>query len=149
MMRASLCCSRILESSAPAAGFATCASTTYTTALGIGKWRKSGPRVDSKCLKTVLNAGFASTRWNSLRTRGCGEIRQTCNAFFLAGFFTDFEVIGTVNREQDLVKGKLRRRTTVTEWRLESPETTALPCLAAGFLLGQSSPWNLASGFPT
>src|SRR5579864_2467182 len=118
-MRASLCVSRILESSAPAAGLATCASTTYTVALGIGKCRKSGPSVDSKCLEIVLNSGFPSTRSNSLSTSGCGESRQTCKAFFLAVFFTDFESIGTGNAEQGSVKGELRRRTTVTEWRRE------------------------------
>src|SRR5579863_10067895 len=89
----------------------------------MGKWRKSGPSVDSICLEIVLNSGFASKRSNSLSTRGCGESRQTCNAFFLAGFFTDFEIIGTVNTEQGSFNGKLRRRTMATEWRIESPKT--------------------------
>src|SRR5665213_2792119 len=115
MMRASRFCSRILESRALAAGLATCASTTYTVALGMGRWRRSGPSVDSMCLDIVLKSGFASTRSNSLSTKGCGEIRHTCNAFFLTGFFTDFEVIGRRDTEQDLVKGELRIRTMVTE----------------------------------
>jgi hypothetical protein len=45
----------------------------------------------------------------------------------LASFFTDFEVIGTVNTEQGPVKGELRRRTTVTEWRLEPPKRLPYP----------------------
>jgi hypothetical protein len=40
----------------------------------------------------------------------------------LAVFFTDFEIIGTRNAEQGSVKGELRRRTTVTERRPESPK---------------------------
>jgi hypothetical protein len=84
-------------------------------ALGTGKCRKSGPSVDCKCRETVLNAGLASTRSNSLNTKGCGEIRQTCNALFLDVFFTDFEINEEGYPEQDSVKGKLRRRTTVTE----------------------------------
>src|ERR1700723_1530955 len=105
MMRASMFCSRIFERRALAAGLATCASTTYTVDLGMGRWRRSGPKVDSRCLEIVLKSGVASTRSNSLSTRGCGEIRQTCRAFFLAGFFTDFEIIGTGGMEQGLVKG--------------------------------------------
>ena len=110
----------------------------------MGKWRKSGPSVDSKCLEIVLNSGFASTRSNSLSTKGCGESRQTCSIFFLADFFTDFEIIGTANEEQGSVNGELRRRTTVTEWRLDGVNATAVTWLVAGFLLGQFASWNLA-----
>lgn len=64
-----------------------------------------------------MKSGWLSTRSNSLSTSGCGEIKQTCNAFFFAVFFTELEISGTENEEQGPARMELRSRAMVTEWR--------------------------------
>ncbi len=98
---ASLCCSPTtisrdsgqrssrFVSSAPVAGLAAWASTTYTLAFGGSSARRSGASVDSSCFKITLNCDFASNRSNSLSTSGCGESMQTVSlelALFVATF---------------------------------------------------------------